>query len=159
LRRVESAVQVRGVLKFHSVSLKCERAGYPCQLSKLWRINVGVPEDGHAGRPRYDLLEQLQVLSAQLGKIEKHSSNVASRPSDARYQPRFNRIDLEVYSCDRDRTRRVFGRCQSPSATRENDIDFKVCEFRCEPGEKSGLVVSGSVFKLDVPPLRVTGLA
>src|SRR5262249_46044474 len=59
LRRVESAVKVRGVLQFHSVSLKCKRASYPRQLSKLWRIDVGVPEDGHTRRSRYDLLDQL----------------------------------------------------------------------------------------------------
>jgi hypothetical protein len=41
----------------------------------------------------------------------------------------------------------------------ENHIDFKVCEFRCELGEKFGLIVSGSVFEFDVPPLSVTGLA
>ena len=62
----------------------------------------GSPSYGDARR-WYDLLEQLQVLSAQLGKIEKHSSDIASRPRDARYQSRLNRIDFEVYPCDRDR--------------------------------------------------------
>src|SRR5207247_500396 len=40
LRRVESAVQVRGVLQFHGLSLKCERASYSRQLAKLWCIDV-----------------------------------------------------------------------------------------------------------------------
>jgi hypothetical protein len=159
LRRVESAVQVRGVLESYGLSHKCERASYPRQLAKLWCIDVGVPEDGHARRSRYDLLEQLQVLSAQLRKIEKHSSNVASRPRDARYQSRLNRINFEVNPRDRDRTRRLFGGRQSPGATCKNHIDFNVCEFSCELREKLGVVVSGSVFEFDVPPLNVTGLA
>ena len=99
---------------------KRERASDPRQLTKLWCIDVGVPEDGHARRSRYDLLEQLQVLSAQLGKIEKHSSDIASRPRDARYQSRLNRIDFEVYPCDRDRACCVFGGCQSPGAARNS---------------------------------------
>ena len=49
--------------------------------------------------------------------------------------------------------------CQSPGAARKNHIDFKVCEFRCELRKKFRFVVSGSVFKFDIPPLSVTGLA
>jgi len=101
----------------------------------------------------------LQVLSAQLRKIEKHSSNVASRPRDARYQSRLNRIDFEVYPCDRDRACCVFSGCQGPGAARKNHIDLEVCEFRCELGKKLGLVVSGSVFEFDVPPLDVARVA
>src|SRR5262249_13618350 len=155
----ESAVQVRGVLQFHSLGLKCEGASYPRQLAKLRCIDVGIPQNGDVRSARYDFLEQLQVLSAQLRKIEKHSSNVASRPRDARYQSRLNRIHFEVYACNRDRTCRIFGGCQSPGATRKNHIDFEVREFGCELREKFGLVVSGSVFELDVPPLHVPGLA
>src|SRR5262245_43533535 len=157
LRRVESAVYVRGVLQFQTVSLKRERASDPRQLTKLWCIDVGISEYGDARRSRYNLLEQLQVLSAQLGKIEKHSSDIASRPRDARYQSRLNRIDFEIYPCDRDCACRVFGGCQSPGAA--NHIDFKFCEFRCELGKKFGLAVSGTMFEFDVLSLRVTGLA
>ena len=32
-------------------------ASYVRQLTKVWCIDVGVPEDGHARRLRYDLLE------------------------------------------------------------------------------------------------------
>ena len=88
----------------------------------------------------YDFLKNLQVLTAQLGKIEKQSSNVAPRPRDARHQPGFNWIDFEVYPYDRDRTRRVPGDCQSPGAAGENHINFEACEFKCELREKFGLV-------------------
>src|SRR5262249_29220327 len=155
----ESAVQVRGVLQFHSLSLKCEGASYPCQLAKLRCIDVGIPQNGDARRSRYDFLEDLQVLSAQLRKVQKHSSNVASRPRDARYQSRLNRIDFEVYPCDRDRACCVFGSRQGPGAARKNHIDLEICEFRCELWKKLGLVVSGPVFEFGVPSLDVTRVA
>src|SRR5438067_6616683 len=126
LRRVESAIEVRGVLRFHGLSLKCEGLSYLLQFSKLWCIDVGVSQDRDASHSRYDLLKELQMLSAQLGKIEEHSSNVASWPRDTRYQSRLNRIDFEVYPHDWDGARRVFGGSQGPGAAGENHIDFKI---------------------------------
>src|SRR5262249_40524426 len=70
LGRVESALQVRCVLQFDGLSLQCEGLGYPRQLSKLRCVDAAVPKDGDARRCRYDLLEHLQVLSTQLGKIK-----------------------------------------------------------------------------------------
>jgi hypothetical protein len=122
-------------------------------------IDIEISKDGDARRPGYDLLEDLQMLAAQLGKIEKQSSNVASRARDVRDQPGFNGIDFEVYPYDRDRTRRVPGGCQSPGAPGENHINFEACEFKCELGEKFGLIVRGSVLECDVPSLHVSGLA
>jgi hypothetical protein len=125
----------------------------------LGGIDVGVPKNGDARRPGYDLLEELQVLAAQLGKIEKQSSNVASRSCDARHQPGLNGIDFEIYPHDRDGTSRVLSRCQSPGAPGENHINFEACEFKCEFGEKFGLVVRGSVLECDVLSLHVSDLA
>src|SRR5262249_27703924 len=144
LCHVESAVQVSGALHVHGSNVHRQRTGYPIQLSKLRCIDVGVRKDGDAGRPGYDLLEELQVLAAQLGKIEKHPSNVACRPCDTRHQPGLNRIDFEVYPCNRDRTSRILSGCQSPGASGENHINVEACEFKCEFGEKFRLVVRGS---------------
>jgi hypothetical protein len=88
-------------------NLHCERQSYPLQLSNLGCIDVGSTKDGDARRPGYDLLKNLQVLAAQLGKIEKQPSNVASRPCDARHQPGLNGIDFEIYPHDWDGTGRV----------------------------------------------------
>ena len=98
-------------------------------------------------------------LTAQLGKIEKHPSNVASRSCNARHQPGLNGIDFEVYPRNRDRTSRILSGCQSPCASRENYIDVEAYEFKCEFGEKFRLVVRGSVLECDVLSLHVSGLA
>jgi hypothetical protein len=158
LRRVESAVQVRGVLHVNGSNLYCQQSSYPLQLSNLGCVDVGVTKDGDARRPRYDLLKNFQVLAAQLGKIEKQPSNVASRPCDARHQPSLNRINFEIYPHDRDGTSRVFSGCQSPGAPGENHINFEACEFKCEFGEKFGSVVRGSVLECDVLSLPVSDL-
>jgi|SRR4051812_3136734 hypothetical protein len=99
------------------------------------------------------------MLAAQLGKIEKQASNVTSRPCDARHQPGLNGIDFEIYAHNRDSTSRVLSGCQSRGAPGENHINFEACEFKCEFGEKVGLVVRGSVLKCDVLSLHVSDLA
>ena len=148
-----------GILHVHGSSLHYQRPSYPLQLSNLRCIDIGVAEHGDARRPGYDLLEELQVLTAQLGKIEKQPGDVASRPCDARHQPGLNRIDFEIYSYDWNRARCVFSGCKSPGAASENHIDFEARKFKREFGEKFRLVVRGSVLECDVLSLDVSGLA
>src|SRR5436189_128286 len=81
--RAEGALQVRGILQLHRSRLQCHQLSYPLKLSKLSCIDVGVPKDGDPRRPGTNLLEDLQVLATQLGKIEKQSSDVASRARNA----------------------------------------------------------------------------
>src|SRR5205814_4762013 len=70
-RRVQSTLQVRGVGQLQGPGLHGQRLRDPRQLSKLGCVDVGIPENSDARRPGYDLLEDLQVLPAQLGKIKK----------------------------------------------------------------------------------------
>ena len=156
---LKAPLQVRGVLQLHGSSLQCHQLSYPLKFSKLGCIDVGVPKDGDARRPGNNLLENLQVLATQLGKIEKQSSNVASRARNARHQRGFNGIDFEVYPHDWDRRRRVLSGCQCPGAAGENHINFEPCEVERELGEKFRLVVRGSVLECDVPSLHVSCLA
>jgi hypothetical protein len=63
---------------------------------------------------------------------------MAEMGQSRRFDPQ---IDFEIYPHDWDGTSRVFSGCQSPSASRENHLNFEVCKFKCEFREKFGLVV------------------
>ena len=82
LRCLESAVEILGS-RLQGFRFNCERPSHFLQLSQLRGIDGGISEDRDAGYARYDLLENLQVLAAQLREIEKQPGNVASRPGDA----------------------------------------------------------------------------
>src|SRR5204863_3138435 len=67
-------------LDFHSK----RRRGSSCLFEYERGVRIGgVPENGHSLDPRQKLLEQLETLSAEIGRHQAEAGYVATRPRQA----------------------------------------------------------------------------
>jgi hypothetical protein len=85
-------------------------------------------EDGHARDRPDDLLEQLQLLAAQLWQIEEHPRDIATRLRQAPHESHGQGITLEVDGNDRNAAGRLLGCRQGARPSREDDVHVETNE-------------------------------
>ena len=81
---------------FHNFSFEPERPRRRLGCCKLRRVKVGDAKDCYARELGNNLLEQPNLLPAQLGKIKKHPRKIAARARKALDVPFRKRIAFQI---------------------------------------------------------------
>src|SRR5439155_3300347 len=111
-----------------ALELQPQRWGGGRQLSQDWPISwIGrIPEDCHARKAGYDLLQELQPLPAELRGEGGHPGDVAARVCQAGDESGFNGVGGEEPRDYRDRARGLFGGKARWSTGGQDEIHLQV---------------------------------
>src|SRR5689334_10912884 len=157
--RRESAVKFRRVTRLHRLELYPKRLRRHRGLSQLWLVAwvPRIPEGGHAGNLRNDLLQHLQLLWYERGSCARYPRDVSLRSRQTRDEFRRDGIDNNGHN-DRNRRCCVLGCPDRWRSDGNNDVHFQMDELGHEAREpvvprlrKS--VLDDKVLTLDPPEL------
>ena len=118
---------------------------------------VGIAQNAHAARPRYDLGDQFEALCRRLGGGGGQSGEIAVRPRKVADQPR--RDWIACHHDDGNVAGRILCRMGGRGLYRDDDIDLAANQFRRQFGEASDLALRRSDLDLDILPLDIAKIA
>ena len=119
-----------------------------------------VPSPGPRGRHsrclRDDLLDELEPLSAQLGKIQKDPGHVPARARQARNNFRRDRVGLQIQGDDGDGRRRFPDGIHAGGGRHEDCVRLETDELGGDVGQPIHLARWVAEFDRKIPAVDVT---
>src|SRR2546425_10750588 len=103
-------------------SMNTETPGRRPPSPQLRGVEHRIAEDGYAREWPDNLLEQLQLLAAQLRQIEEHARDVAARLCQVTHESHRHGITLQVDGHDGNPAGRLLGSRQRSPSPRYDDI-------------------------------------
>jgi hypothetical protein len=155
--RRERILHLLGTSQLHGLELYCQRSGGrlgPLDGERVPRI-MGIPQDGDSQSPGDRLLEELDLLDAQVRTQGGGSGDVSARSPEAGDKAQLNRV-RSVHHDDRDRRGRSLGGKGGRRVERDDHVDLEAHELGREVTVPLRLPLwiarlDGKVLPFDVP--------
>ena len=113
----------------------------------------GIGDDGNSAQIRNDVPQHLQALAVELGCHECHAGHISARPGETVSEACRNRVTAK--NIDDGHRKPEVADLGDGCALRNNEVDGKLHQFRCEFGHALNCIVAVAILNRQVTALDI----